>query len=95
LRFLIICDKNIFVVLGKRWTYDVLKVISKCNSVRFGEILIDLKINSSTLSRILKCLTFHTLIDKQILNNSPVEIRYCLNNKGQKLFSQMELIKNI
>ena len=81
--------------MGRRWFYEVLEVIHNKKSTKFSSILTTLGISTSTLSRILKCLTEDSIIEKQILNDSPIEIRYCLNKKGQKLFSHLQIIKNI
>jgi DNA-binding HxlR family transcriptional regulator len=77
-------------LLGKKWTLQVLKEIDSKKRSRFNQIKEEFqKITSSTLSSILKDLEENCLIEKIIINKTPVHADYVITKKGKTLLNML------
>jgi DNA-binding HxlR family transcriptional regulator len=77
-------------LLGKKWTLQVLEEIGSQKRARFNQIKDKFeKITSSTLSSILKELEENDLIEKIIINKTPVRVDYVLTKSGKTLLNML------
>lgn len=72
---------NLFNIISKMWVLQILRVIF-VGYQSFGDIQSSLwKISSKTLSARLKELQNEWFIERKIISEQPLKIRYCLTSK--------------
>ncbi len=74
-------------LVGNRWSLQIIKELHlRKQPLRFNEFMKALKpISSKTLSSKLKELAACGIINKQVIAETPVLIKYSLTSKGQEL----------
>ncbi len=80
-------DNGIFHMLGRRWTYTILRTIGMRNSVRFSELKRLLSgISGTVLSERLGQLEREGLVKRTVnAESSPPRVRYSLTESAREL----------
>lgn len=77
---------DIWEVLGKRWSLNILRNLSAKDSIRFNELKRLLHgISSTVLSERLRELELEGLINKKIYPETPVRVEYSLTARAKDL----------
>ena len=81
------CPYEQAIRLVNMWSLQIIKELHlKKKPVRFNEFMKAIKpISSKTLSAKLKELTNCGVIKKEVINQTPVLVQYCLTEKGAEL----------
>ena len=91
-----LCPKyqRAMALLGKRWTWLVLRVLLD-GPCRFGDFLDRIRgISDPILSERLKELEAQGLVQRRVLPETPVRVEYALTPKGQGLREVLLLLHN-
>ena len=91
-----LCPKyqRAMALLGKRWTWLVLRVLLD-GPCRFGDFLERIRgISDPILSERLKELEAQGLVQRRVLPETPVRVEYALTPKGQGLREVLLLLHN-
>ena len=82
---------GLLYVIGKKWVALILLEIEKSGKLRFNEIRnIFPKINSSTLSSVLKELDSLGIVEKKIYDGVPLKVEYRLTESGKTVAKFMK-----
>ena len=77
---------NTFKIIGKKFTFHIVRNIAMRNQTRFNEFLGTIEnINPKTLSLRLKELEKTKLIERTVYDEIPIRIEYTLTKKGKDL----------
>ncbi|MBA3977337.1 MAG: helix-turn-helix transcriptional regulator [Nitrosopumilus sp.] len=77
---------NTFNIIGKKFSLLILRNMIYDKHRRFNEFLNSIEeINPKTLSIRLKEMENDGIIKRQVYNETPVRIEYCLTQKGKEL----------
>jgi DNA-binding HxlR family transcriptional regulator len=76
------------VLIGNKWTLLIIRELVMANGpLRYNEIAKSLKkISSRTLSSRLKNLVNYGIVEKNIIDDSPIKVEYSLTEKGKELY---------
>lgn len=79
-------EKTILLI-GNKWTLLIIRELVMANGpLRYNEIAKALpKISSRTLSSKLKNMVNYGIIEKNIIDDSPIKVEYSLTEKGRQL----------
>ena len=88
-------DNCLVKSMGKAWATDILYLIYKYKAITFTKIVKALKINPATANRVLNDFLKKSIIQKQVLSVSPLEVRYCVTPRGKRLQKAIETITTI
>ena len=74
-------------LIGNKWTLTIIKELLMANRpLRYNELAKSLKkISSRTLSAKLRNLVNYGIIEKRIIDDSPIKVEYSLTEKGRDL----------
>lgn len=77
------------VLIGNKWTLLIINVLMSADGpLRYNELSKLLKkISSRTLSAKLKNLVNYGIIEKNIIDDSPIKVEYSLTQKGRELYT--------
>jgi DNA-binding HxlR family transcriptional regulator len=77
---------NTFKIIGKKFTFHIVRNIAMRNQTRFNEFLNTIEnINPKTLALRLKELEETGIIQRDVYDETPIRIEYTLTKKGQDL----------
>ncbi|QDI88626.1 transcriptional regulator [Candidatus Nitrosopumilus sp. SW] len=76
---------NTFKIIGKKFTFHIIRNMAMRNQTRFNEFLGIENINPKTLSLRLKELEETNLIERTVYDETPIRIEYTLTKKGKDL----------
>ena len=77
---------NTFKIIGKKFTFHIVRNIAMRNQTRFNEFLATIEgINPKTLSLRLKELEETGIIQRRVYDEVPIRIEYTLTKKGKDL----------
>jgi DNA-binding HxlR family transcriptional regulator len=77
---------NTFNIIGKKFSLLILRNMLYGKHKRFNEFLNSIEeINPKTLSIRLKEMESDGIIKRQVYNETPIRIEYCLTQKGREL----------
>src|ERR687890_54364 len=77
---------NTFSIIGKKFSLLILRNMIYVKHKRFNEFLNSIEdINPKTLSIRLKEMENDGIIKRQVYNETPIRIEYCLTQKGKEL----------
>ncbi len=76
------------VLIGNKWTLLIIRELVMADGpLRYNEIAKALKkISSRTLAAKLKNLVNYGIIEKNIIDDSPIRVEYSLTEKGKELY---------
>lgn len=76
------------VLIGNKWTLLIIReLIIADGPLRYNELAKSLqKISSRTLSAKLKNMVSYGIIEKKIIDDSPIRVEYSLTEKGRELY---------
>jgi DNA-binding HxlR family transcriptional regulator len=76
-------------LVGKRWSSGILLAIQR-GSTRFSEILAMVTgLSDRLLAQRLKELEAHSLIAREVIPTTPVQVRYHLTERGNELMESL------
>lgn len=82
-------------VLGRKWHLVILYHLMEHGSLRFSEIKEQIDdVSDKVLSESLASLTDHGLVDRQIVNERPLNVEYTITEKGELLRPVVELAED-
>jgi len=86
---------GVIETIGKKWSLLVVNEIGNHGSLRYTDILKELKgISPSTLTTMLKELEHEDILSRQAFNEIPPRVEYSLTTRGKELrIAIMPLIK--
>ena len=77
---------GVIETIGKKWSLLVVNEIGNHASLRYNDILNELKgISSSTLTTMLKDLEKEDILSRQAFNEIPPRVEYSLTSRGREL----------
>lgn len=77
---------GVIETIGKKWSLLIINEIGNHGSLRFNELLDELRgISPSTLTSTLKDLEHGELITRQAFNEIPPRVEYSLSKQGKEL----------
>ena len=81
------CPTNgIINLIARKWTLCVINAIHNHGKLRFNEIILELKfISPKTLSKTLKDLEEHLIINREYFKDIPPRVEYSLSEYGKEL----------
>jgi len=80
--------ENIFNLIGKKFSVDILLIFHQKGVVHFNEILFTIDgINNKTLSARLKSFFDYELIERKIIPGIPTRIEYHFTQKGRNIIN--------
>jgi len=85
----IVCPaEKTIVLIGNKWTLLIIRELVMADGpLRYNEIAKSLKkISSRTLSSRLKNLVNYGIVEKNIIDDSPIKVEYSLTEKGKELY---------
>jgi len=76
------------VLIGNKWTLLIIRELIMANGpMRYNELAKSLKkISSRTLAARLKNLANYGIVEKNIVDDSPIRVEYSLTEKGKELY---------
>ncbi len=77
---------GVIETIGKKWSLLIVNEIGNHNSLRFNDLLGELKgISPSTLASMLKELRHEDIISREAFREIPPRVEYTLTKRGQEL----------
>ncbi len=75
------------VLIGNKWTLLIIRdLLMADRPLRYSELAKSLpKISSRTLSTRLRNLADYGIIEKHVIDDSPIKVKYSLTEKGREL----------
>lgn len=89
------CEVHAFQkTLGKKWTILILEELNSIGHLGFGELLLKVRgITTKILAQRLSDLEKEGIIDKAVVQDSPLRVKYGVTEKGRELVSIFVRIK--
>jgi DNA-binding HxlR family transcriptional regulator len=81
-------------LVGKRWTGAILAVMLQGGSMRFSEIAQAVPaLSDRLLSERMKELEAEGIVERRVIDDTPVRVEYILTNKGEALEPAVRALK--
>ena len=81
-------------ILGKRYTFEILRVLSYDKSVRFNKIVEEVKGSTKTVTERLNELVRFGVVKREAFAEIPPRVEYSLTEKGLDLEPALDYIRD-
>ncbi|MGV9172234.1 MAG: winged helix-turn-helix transcriptional regulator [Promethearchaeia archaeon] len=77
--------QNTLILLGKKYLMPIIRILLLKKSLRFNEILDEIKGSPKTITARLRELENYGLVNREQFNEIPPRVEYSLTDKGKEL----------